>query len=85
MDLSGLATKLDWMNWVQWPAMLVTVLASWFVASSSESRRAWGFWAFLASNALWIAWGWHTSSWALVTLQFCLIFMNVRGARKNKS
>jgi hypothetical protein len=74
---------LDWVNAIQWPAMVVTVWASWLVASQNASRREWGFWVFLASNMLWIAWGWYTSSWALVVLQFCLIFMNVRGALKN--
>ncbi len=74
---------MDVLNAVQWPAMAVTVGASWLVASDNERFRAWGFWVFLASNALWIVWGWYTSSWALVVLQFCLIAMNVRGAVKN--
>ena len=80
---------MDWdvslLNALQWPAMAVTVVASWLVASSHESRRAWGFWVFLLSNVLWIAWGWHTAAWALVVLQLCLIAMNVRGARKNET
>ncbi|HUP08202.1 MAG TPA: hypothetical protein VMU47_13665 [Caldimonas sp.] len=67
---------------LQWPAMIVTVLASWLVASSRQSRREAGFWVFLASNALWIAWGWHAQAWALVTLQIALAAMNIRGARK---
>lgn len=74
---------MDWLNALQWPAMAVTVIASWLVASDDESHRAWGFWVFLASNALWIVWGWHTAAWALVVLQFCLIAMNLRGAGKN--
>ena len=76
---------MDWLNTLQWPAMAITVLASWLVASSNEARRSWGFWVFLVSNALWIAWGWHTASWALVVLQFSLIAMNIRGARKNET
>ena len=76
---------MDWLNTLQWPAMAITVLASWLVASSNETRRSWGFWVFLVSNALWIAWGWHTASWALVVLQFSLIAMNIRGARKNET
>jgi hypothetical protein len=76
---------MDWLGAVQWPAMVVTVLASYFVASEQESRRAWGFWLFLLSNVLWVAWGWHTSAWALVVLQACLAVMNIRGARKNES
>jgi hypothetical protein len=70
---------------MQWPAMVVTVLATWFVASSLEPRRAVGFWLFLASNALWIAWAWHARGWALLVLQLCLVVMNVRGARRNRA
>ena len=69
-------------DWVQWPAMLVTVVASWLVASSREGRRNMGFWMFLASNALWVAWGWHAAAYALIALQICLAAMNIRGARK---
>ena len=36
---------------LQWPAMVVTVLASWLVASTHEARRNVGFWLFLASTA----------------------------------
>ncbi|RZL04352.1 MAG: hypothetical protein EOP36_00555 [Rubrivivax sp.] len=69
---------------IQWPAMAVTVLAAWLVASASEKRRGLGFWVFLLSNALWIAWGLQAQAYALVTLQICLGFMNIRGARKNR-
>ena len=62
--------------------MAVTVLASWLVASDRESRRSKGFWVFLLSNAMWVAWGWHTHAYALIALQFCLATMNIRGARK---
>jgi hypothetical protein len=68
---------------LQWPAMVVTVVASYLVASLSERRRTWGFWLFLLSNVLWVAWGWHDEAWALVTLQGCLAAMNIRGVAKN--
>jgi hypothetical protein len=74
---------MDWFDALQWPAMAVTVLASWFVASKRESLRAYGFWVFLFSNLLWIVWGWSSQAWAIVVLQVCLIVMNVRGAMKN--
>ena len=73
---------MNWLDAIQWPAMVVTVLASWLVASDTESRRSKGFWAFLLSNVLWVAWGWHTHAYALIGLQFCLAAMNIRGARK---
>lgn len=70
-------------NALQWPAMLVTLLASWLVASQKEVLRVRGFWVFLVSNALWMAWGWHTGAWALVMLQLGLAAMNIRGAKEN--
>ena len=73
---------MDWLDLVQWPAMAVTVLAAWLVASTDKRRREIGFWAFLASNALWIVWGWHSRAWALLVLQVCLAALNVRGAVK---
>ncbi len=74
---------LLWPNALQWPAMLVTLGASWLVASQDEVLRARGFWVFLVSNALCVAWGWHTGAWALVMLQLGLAAMNIRGAKEN--
>jgi hypothetical protein len=68
---------------VQWPAMAVTLVAAWLVASTRKSRREAGFWWFIASNILWIAWGWHAHAWALIALQVGMFAMNVRGAVKN--
>jgi hypothetical protein len=70
------------LDWLQWPAMLVTVLAAWLVASASRHRRNIGFWLFLASNALWIAWAWQAHAQALIVLQVALAAMNIRGAFK---
>ena len=70
---------------IQWPAMVVTVVAAWFVASRSLERRRIGFWLFLLSNVLWVVWGLHSRAYALVTLQACLAFMNIRGERRAKS
>jgi hypothetical protein len=68
---------------VQWPAMIVTVAASWYVASTRRERRSVGFWLFLLSNVLWVIWGIHAQAYALIALQVCLAFMNVRGELKN--
>jgi len=76
---------MDWMDLTQWPAMVVTVAATWLVASTRERRRVWGFWLFLASNAMWVAWGLHAAAYALIALQFCLAAMNIRGARKSEA
>ena len=75
---------MDFYAVLQWFAMLVTVGATWLVASRAKARREAGFWAFLASNALWVAWGWHDHAAALVALQFALAAMNIRGALKNE-
>jgi hypothetical protein len=74
---------MDWLDALQWPAMAVTLLAAWLVASRKRARRETGFRVFLASNLLWIAWGSHVSAWALVVLQVGLALMNLRGMLKN--
>lgn len=70
------------MDNIQWPAMIVTIIAAWLVASTEEKKRNIGFWLFLLSNALWIVWGIHDKAWALVALQLGLAAMNIRGAIK---
>jgi hypothetical protein len=70
---------------VQWPAMVVTVAAAWYVASSQKHRRHVGFWLFIASNILWVVWGTYAHAYALITLQVCLATMNIRGAVKSET
>jgi hypothetical protein len=72
----------DSLDWLQWPAMLVTVLAAWLVASQSRRRRTIGFWTFLGSNALWIAWGWQAQA-RRCRAAVALAALNIRGAFKN--
>jgi hypothetical protein len=67
---------------LQWPAMAVTLAAAWLIAARSERRRNIGFWLFLASNVLWIAWGLHVGAYALIVLQLGLAALNIRGAVK---
>jgi hypothetical protein len=74
---------MDTLDLVQWPAMIVTVVASWYVASMKRQRRKVGFWLFLLSNVLWVIWGIHARAYALIALQACLAVMNVRGEWKN--
>jgi hypothetical protein len=69
---------------LQWPAMVVTVVAAWLVASQDKRRRGWGFWVFLLGNLLWVVWGWHARAYALVALQVALAVMNIRGVKKNE-
>ena len=73
----------EWLDLLQWPAMAVTLIAAWLVGSRKKGRRETGFWWFIASNVLWVAWGWHDQAWALIGLQAGLFALNLRGARKN--
>jgi hypothetical protein len=68
---------------LQWPAMVVTIIGAWLVASRSQRRRTIGFWVFLASNVLWSVWGWHTRAYALIVLQVFLAATNARGVYRN--
>ncbi|MDL2339089.1 MAG: hypothetical protein QFE16_14715 [Pseudomonadota bacterium] len=67
---------------LQWPAMAVTIAASGLITSSQQRHKNWGFWMFIASNILWVVWGWQSKAYALVAMQFCLAAMNIRGAAK---
>ena len=75
----------DLFDAIQWPAMVVSVGASWLVGSTHRHRRSTGFWLFIASNVLWVAWAWHGSAPALIVLQACLAVMNVRGLLKART
>jgi hypothetical protein len=79
MDFSA-----EWISWLQWPAMVASVLAAWLVGSTHAGRRKLGFWVFLASNVLWVAWGLHDGASALIGLQVALGLLNIRGLRKNE-
>jgi hypothetical protein len=75
---------MEYIDLLQWPAMLITIVAAWQTASQAKSRRQLGFWFFLVSNALWIAWGWHSHAYALMVLQVALAILNIRGAHNNE-
>jgi hypothetical protein len=77
VDISGL------LDLIQWPAMAVTVIAAWFVASGRSRRRKIGFWLFLLSNILWVLWAVPAHAYALIVLQLCLAVMNIRGEKRN--
>ena len=78
---------MDWddlIDLLQWPAMAVTLIAGFLVASRHARTRILGFWAFILSNVLWVVWGVNDEAWALITLQAGLFAMNVRGIFKNE-
>ncbi|WP_130888155.1 YgjV family protein [Pseudomonas sp. Sample_21] len=74
---------MTYWDWIQWPAMVVTVLAAWLIGSQRPKRRMTGFVCFSVSNVLWVIWGAYAGAYALIVLQVCLFLMNLRGLRKN--
>lgn len=75
----------DLLNYIQWPAMIVSIAAAWYVAAERKNNRNWGFWLFLLSNLLWIIWAIPNSAWALATMQVILAGMNMRGVVKSET
>lgn len=71
------------LDWLQWPAMVTTLVAAWLVASLRRRRRLAGFALFVVSNILWIAWAVPVGAYALIVLQAGLFALNVRGIKKN--
>ena len=74
---------MNYLDLLQWPAMVVTVISAWLVASQAKRKREVGFWCFLLSNVLWIIWGWHDQAYALIAMQVSLAALNIRGVFKN--
>jgi hypothetical protein len=69
---------------LEWPAMLVSLAAAWWMASRDKSKRILAFALLIAGNLMWIAWGWGDSAWALIALNVGLLALNVRGIVKNE-
>ena len=74
----------EFIDFLQWPAMAVTLLASYMIGSKRPQRRVLGFCCFILSNILWIVWGWQDEAWALILLQVALMVTNTRGIIKNE-
>ncbi|MFC5458849.1 hypothetical protein [Massilia niabensis] len=75
----------EFLDFLQWPAMAVSLYAAFLIGSKKSGKRILGFWTFILSNVLWIIWGLHDEAWALISLQVALMAMNVRGIFKNES
>lgn len=54
---------------------------AWYVAEEGK-RAGWGFAAFLASNAAWMAFGYTNGHWGLVATQVGFTFLSLRGMWK---
>ena len=75
----------EFLDFLQWPAMAVSLYAAFLIGSKKAGKRIFGFSMFILSNILWIIWGFHDEAWALISLQVALMAMNVRGIFKNES
>lgn len=75
----------EFLDFLQWPAMAVSLYAAFMIGSKKAGKRILGFWMFILSNVLWIVWGVHDEAWALIALQVALMAMNIRGIYKNES
>ncbi len=77
----GVQTMLS-ANWLQWPAMIISVVSTWLIASKSEGYRKVGFFGNLAGNAVWIMWSVGSGAIAVIVLQILLAVTNIRGVVK---
>ncbi|MEO6823204.1 MAG: hypothetical protein ABI167_00455 [Nitrosospira sp.] len=75
---------IDYLSYLQWPAMVINILSVWLLTSQSKGKRHAGFLLSLCSNVLWIIWGWYAAAFAVIGLQLALATLNVRGARKTE-
>ncbi|WP_460044530.1 hypothetical protein [Pseudomonas sp. S2_H01] len=73
------------MDIVQWPAMVVIVLASWLVGSQRAERRKIAFLGFIVGNVLCVIWGLYVEAYALALLDMMLCGMNLRGFLRNNA
>ena len=76
---------MDYFSLLQWPAMVVNILAVWLLTSQTKGKRHAGFLLSLLSNVLWVAWGWHAQAFAVLGLQVALATLNIHGVRKTES
>lgn len=74
----------DLLALLEWPAMLTSLAAAWWMASREKSKRILAFALLIAGNLMWIAWGWGDGARGLIALNAGLLALNVRGIVKNE-
>lgn len=74
----------DLFAYLEWPAMLVSLIAAYWMGSKKADKRVIAFWMLIVGNVMWIAWGWGEAAWALIALNVGLMALNVRGIMKNE-
>jgi hypothetical protein len=63
---------------IEYTAAAFGVLGTWLLALKGP-RAGWGFVAYLASNAGWIAFAWHQGHWGLLAQQIVFVATSVLG------
>lgn len=69
---------------LEWPAMLISLAAAWWMGSTKAKKRIVAFVLLIVGNLMWIAWGWGEGAWALIALNVGLMGLNVRAIMKNE-
>lgn len=63
---------------IEWTAALFGMLGAVLLALKGQ-RAGWGFVAYLASNAGWIAFAWHQANWGLLAQQIVFVASSLLG------
>ena len=74
----------EFFAYLEWPAMLITLAAAWWLGSKKPEKRVFAFSLLIVGNLMWIAWGWGDDAWALIALNVGLMGLNVRAIMKNE-
>jgi len=69
----------DVLHFLQWPAMAISLLGTWWVGDAERRHRHLGFAVLMGSNALWFAWAVTDHAWALLVMQAAFLLLNGRG------
>lgn len=70
-------------DFMQWPALILSIAGAWCVGGSTSRQRLVGFWLFLLSNIAWGLWGFGAGAWAVVISQLVFTITSIRGIRSN--
>ena len=72
------------LEYLEWPAMGISLVAAWLMGSTRPNKRVWAFWLLTLGNVMWITWGLGDGAYALIGLNLGLMALNIRGIRKNE-
>lgn len=70
-------------DFLQWPALVLSVIGAWLVGGSTMTHRRRGFLFFLLSNGLWMLWAGGIEAWGVVITQAVFTWTSIRGLCAN--